>query len=761
MKQWIDPPQVTVPNDLLALVEGNALLAETLVRRGITDVPSARAFLDPDQYMPSSPYDLPDMTRAVTRVQQAIQANETICVWGDFDVDGQTSTSLLVSGLRTLGATVVYYIPHRERENHGVHLGKLNEFIDSGIQLLITCDTGITAHKAVDYANSRGVDVVITDHHQLPEALPSAYAVVNPQRLPADHPMHTLAGVGAAYKLMEALYHDAELDPDPLLDLVAMGLIADVVPLKGEARYLVQRGLAVLNRTERLGLKLLQERIGVTTIDEEVVAFQIAPRMNAVGRLDDANVVVEFLTTDDEVVAEALVNRLEGLNEQRKLLTEQVLQGAIQQIADNPQLLDAAVLVLAHERWHGGIIGIVANKLVEQYNRPVVLLRTGVDGLARGSARSVPGVNITQAIQSAAGILHSYGGHTMAAGLSLPTERIPDLRRALSKAVYEMREVVPETLTIDAYIPLSQANLALYETIRQLAPFGAGNPPLTLATCKVNVKTHKTIGQSNKHVRLTVEDEAGTLADLLWWHADPETLPPGRLDIAYSVGINEWQGERTAQLILVDFRPVDEAPQQYAHRTTVEIVDHRNLDLGTQMAELILLDNVLVWNEGDPIPGVNSLRRRDLHPAEALAIWTAPPDQQTLHQALNQVNPARIILFGVDPKCDSVQIFLKRFAGAIKHVLNAKGGCVQWDELAGVMAHRKETVQAGLDWMLARGHINIMDDNGERVCLAAGENISPGGATSTAKLASLLQETKAYRAYFRRADASVLLAPQR
>ena len=800
MKRWIEPSEVNIPSEVLNTVHGNQLIAGLLARRGIIDVES---FLDPEMYMPASPYDLPDMDKAVVRIERAISKNEQICIWGDFDVDGQTSTSLLVSALRGLGANVQYYIPHRLLEGHGIHIPRLEQLInDDGIQLLITCDTGIAAHEAIDFANSHNVDVIITDHHQLTPELPIAVAAVNPQRLPEDHPLRTLAGVGCAYKVIEALYmrvgRASELPR--FLDLVAMGLVADVVPLVDDTRYLVQKGLQSLRNTQRLGLKMMLEQAGVPLheITEETIGFTIGPRLNALGRLDDANVSVEILTTDDVERARTLAIRMEQLNEQRKLLSDQVFQAAQQQIEQNPKLLDYAALVLGNERWPGGVVGIVANRLVEVYNRPVILLVIEPNKLARGSARSIPGVDIAAAIASHADLLEGFGGHTMAAGLSLHPENLTEFRIALSRTVddildsTDVADRLPE-LPIDAFLSLDDVSLDFVEQLNQLAPFGAGNPLPVFATPRLTLKSHRFLGRSQKHVRLTVEDEQGNAQEVVWWRADMDLLPPGRFDLAYTMQINTYKDKRDVQLVFEDVRPVDEEPQEFAHRAEVEIVDYRHLNESQQLEKLQQLDSItqsrvgaqhdvpdklpkdpqpsvgaseahpmgrplLVWSEVEKPETVESVQRRDLTASQALAIWTIPPSSDLLRQALEIVNPATVYLFGINPKIDSVQAFLHRFAGLVKHVLNNKDGKTTIQVLGGGMAQREATIRAGLQWMAARGHINIVKDENGELELANSEAQSSDNTTdSTVKLATLLRETAAFRGHYLRSDAESII----
>ncbi|MDO8753525.1 MAG: single-stranded-DNA-specific exonuclease RecJ, partial [Anaerolineales bacterium] len=458
MIRWLDPHPVQIPASFADLGLP-PLIAQTLIRRGINSPEEAEAFLHPDK-TPSIPF--PNIEIAVEHINLAIRRSEMICVWGDFDVDGQTSTALLVQTLQSLGANVIYYIPIRGRESHGVHIETLKPIIDNGAKLIVTCDTGITAHEAVDYANSRGVDVVITDHHDLDRAstlrqaqggaslsvnLPNAVAIVNPKLLPKDHLLANLAGVGVAYKLAEALLDTRHLTPDTLLDLVALGLIADIALLKGETRSLAQKGIQALRETKRLGLKIIAELSGTNleTLTEETIGFTFAPRLNALGRLGDANPAVELLLTRDPARARVLAAQIEGLNAQRRLLTSQVYEAAEAQLRANPDLLTEPAIVLSHPNWPGGVVGIVANKLVDRYHKPAILLNESEDGIMRGSARSIEGLQITEAIATQKDILRSFGGHPMAAGMAFDADKLTEFRKGLGKAIEkQLGEIVRE-----------------------------------------------------------------------------------------------------------------------------------------------------------------------------------------------------------------------------------------------------------------------------------------------------------------------------
>jgi single-stranded-DNA-specific exonuclease len=741
------------------------LIIQTLARRGITDADAIRAFLDPSYYTPSAPLELPDMAQAVERIGAAIDRGERILVWGDFDVDGQTATALLVQALRGVGGKVDYYIPSRLLEGHGIDVPRLGSLLDEAISIVITCDTGIAAHDAVDYANGRNVDVVITDHHQLPEKLPAAHAVVNPQRLPEAHPARTLPGVGCAYLVMYTLYDQLGRVDEMImyLDLVALGIVADVAEQVKDTRYYLQLGLRQLRQTQRSGLQEVMRLAEVIPekADEEAIGFSIGPRLNALGRLADANDAVELLTTDDLERARILAGELERLNAERKMLTEQVYQAAQGQLDDNPQLLNEAVLVLSHSEWPGGIVGIVANRLVEQYKRPVILLRNS-GGQASGSARSVAGCNITAAIAAHSDLLDGYGGHTMAAGLRLPVENVAEFRRKLSQTVTRtLQEVdlMPDA-HVDAVVSLDELTLNLLDVISQMAPFGPGNPPLTLATEKLTLQNIRQLGRSGDHYRLTVADEQENTRQVVWWRADLERIPKGRFDLKHNLNYNYYKGERKLQITLVDILPVDEEPRSFTERADVEIIDHRSVAPEEKRRLLATYADGMIWAEGQ-VEIENARRRDQLKPAETLVVWSVPPGSDDFRIVMEGVNPSRIVFFAEDTTTDSVQLFLRRFGGVIKHVINAKSGCVSLDELCGVVGHRRATIRAGLNWLVARGNITFAENEKTIEIQTIGVGRKAEQQETTVRLTNLLRETAAYRAYFRKADIQSLIQTEK
>ena len=766
MTRWIDPPPVEIPASFADL-NLPPLIAQTLIRRGIDTPEAARTFLQPDT-IPPTPF--PDIEPAVERINEAIRRNEMICVWGDFDVDGQTSTTVLVQTLQALGANVVYYIPIRGKESHGVHIETLKPIIDNGAQLILTCDTGITAYEAIDYANSRGVDVVITDHHDLGPALPNAKAIVNPKLLGEEHILANLAGVGVAFKLAEALLTNNQfpitkpIAPNFLLDLVALGLIADVALLKGETRSLVQRGIQVLRNTARVGLRTMAELSGTSleSLTEETIGFTFAPRLNALGRLGDANPAVDLLLSHDPVRARVIATQIEGLNAQRRLLTNQVYEAAETQLRETPDLRNEPAIILVNANWPGGVVGIVANKLVERYRKPTILLNQSENGILRGSARSVEGLHITEAITTQKDLLLGFGGHPMAAGLALEAWKLPDFRKGLGKAIEaQLGRIVRQepTLQIDAWLKLDEIDLEFAESLEALAPFGARNPSLTLATHKVSLLSVAKIGKNREHLRLMVEDENGNIQSVLWWGGAGSELPEegSKFDIAYSLRASTFRGDKQVSLQFEEFKIVEEVPPEL-RKHKIEIVDYR-LESASSLAKLQEPDSAIqIWAEGaDKAKGRN---RFELQPAEELAVYTVPPSSVDLRAALEAVKPKKVYLFGISPDPEKPDAFLSRMAGLAKYVINQKGGKVSVGDLAVATGQREGAIRLGLEWLAAGGHVSIQRDASQgTVVLSQGNGESNQYLQRELYLAvkGILEETAAYRAHFRRAEAQSLM----
>jgi single-stranded-DNA-specific exonuclease len=768
--KWTEPAPVTVSRSLREAIGGHPLVAETLVRRGYATAEMARAFLDPNAYMPTASESLPGLEAAVERIEEALTCRELICVWGDFDVDGQTATTLLVSTLRDLGGEVIYHIPVRETESHGLRRPWLDRELAKGVRLLLTCDTGIDAHEAVSYAQSQGVDVVITDHHEPALLLPQARAIVNPHFLPPGHPLSALPGVGVAYKLAEALYVRAARPraAHALLDLVALGIVADVAVQQGDTRYLLQRGLQVLRRTQRLGLQELMRVAGVMAdqVDEETLGFALGPRLNAIGRLDDANIIVEFLTTNDLAQARTVASQLEALNARRKRVCDQVFAAAEARIERDPTLLEGSVLLLADATWPAGIIGIVANRLMEKYHRPTLLFAAPPGELARGSARSVPGCHITDAIATQESLVASFGGHAMAAGVAIDPERLESFRRGLDRVLASQitaggRE--PD-LEVHGYVALSELSLELVSDLQRLAPFGSGNPALVLAAQDVAITGRRPLGREAHHLRLTVEDAHHVERQMVWWNWRGADVPEGRVDIAFTARVQAFRGEVDVQLVWQSMRAAAGSEvqlQEPESRVELEVVDQRGCAdpraLLASLHERYLW--LTVWAEGQERKAVSGNHRLMLGPSETLVIWSCPPGVEVLRAGLRRVGPSRVILVGCGCAEETARGFLEQLAGLAKYSLKAKNGRIEPAQLAAVMGHREVTVKRGLALLEAQGLFSLAQ--ADDLALKLETRSWPDAKRAAAlreELLEVLAETLAYRRYFQRGDKDRLLA---
>jgi single-stranded-DNA-specific exonuclease len=780
--RWLEPEAVEIPASLAEEVGGHRLVAKTLVRRGIQTRDEARAFLDPCAYVPAPPTDLPGLDRALARLRHAIATREPVAIWGDFDADGQTATALLLESLRALGAAVSYHIPSRQ-QGHGLHEPSLERLIRRGatedagtrateplgdpVRLLLTCDTGITAYDAVARAHTLGTDVIITDHHVPGDRLPPALAVVNPHLLSAEHPMVPLTGVGVAYQLIRAL--DPSL-AEASLDLVALGTVADVGVLTDDNRYLVQRGLESLQRTDRPGLQAIYQSADLHPegITEEHIGFVLGPRLNALGRLADASHGVELLTTGDWTQARTLATEVEGLNARRQWLTRQVTEAALAQIERTPSLLsDSPVLVLSHPTWPGGVIGIVAGRLAERFGKPTALISAPPGQRARGSARSVPGVDLVRSLAECAEpanqppLLHSYGGHRAAAGFSLDSEKIPELRAALSRAIAAQAQTLPEpTLAIDAYVDLPDLTLDLVADTNRLAPFGQGNPPLILAVRNLRLLSATTIGRTGEHRRLTVEDAEDRTQTVFWWQGADWPLPRGRFDLALTLRATDYRGLRELQLEWLDAQEREPQAVEVHPAPDIDVLDYRGVsNTGAVLQELLTVGHWQVWAEGEEIPGLETRTRQTLEEGSRLAIWSLPPGPQELQAVLDRVAPVKVALFAHDPGLDLATDFLRKLAGMVRFVLRAREGEMDLETAAAKLGHRRSTVAAGLDTLAAQGSIQITDRQNDlwHLVRSAGPAEPEAVEVARARLEELLAESAAYRDYARRAPVQNLL----
>jgi len=718
-RTWQLAESVNPPDDLLRFLGDDTFLAQLLTRRGITSPETAREFLYSEMYPVTPPEELPDLSIARDRLLKAIEETEKIGVWGDFDVDGQTSTTLLVGSLNALGAETAFHIPVRHEENHGIKIPFLEKFLkEENIDLLLTCDTGITAHEAVNFAVEQGVEVIITDHHELPETLPAALACINPRCTPPGHPLHELVGAGCAYKLIESICEvlDKPEIAEAQLDLTALGTVADVGKLKDENRYIVQRGIEIIRQNQRVGLKaiLAAARVKAGTFNEENISFAIAPRMNSLGRLADAAPIVEMMTTDSEARASQMAIVLDGLNAQRKEKQNHIREEAFRMVENNPIWLESHALVLHNEDWEGGIVGIVANALVGRYGKPTFLLRGNRDGVCSGSARSVDGISIIEAIRALKPPLISGEGHPMAAGVSLKIEDIGAFRRGmhieLSKRYPE--GLPPLTLDLEMDLPFNSITMKFVENLERLAPFGAGNPKPIFFTRNVNVRSTILLGREKKHLKIILADEEEHHLEVIWWNSAEENLPEGKFNIAYTLQSSSFSGKVTVQALWIDSHQTTEQKPVPVEYVPLRVIDKRKQIIpAIQFIKWESDPDTLIWLEGNSIDPFNGVNRLNLNPAKTLVLYSRPPSQAILRSLLESTQPETIVIIGKDRKeLDAPQVFLNLLTGMTNFALNKQGGCLPVSRLAAASCHNDATIRKGIEFLAALGKLRVVGE---------------------------------------------------
>ena len=526
--------------------------ARLLFSRGIKDEDSLSRFLAPSLDDLHDPYLLHDMDKAVDRIRRAIEQGEFILVYGDYDADGMTSASILKETLEQLGAECLVYLPNRFTDGYGPNASVYKYFIEQqGISLIVTVDNGVAGHEAIDLAQSMGVDVIVTDHHSMPEVLPDAYAIVHPEHPKSDYPFKHLAGCGVAFKLACALLEEVQVE---LLDLVAIGTIADMVSLTDENRIMVQYGLEVLRNTQRLGLQELFEVAGISSSDltEETVGFQLAPRLNALGRLDDPNPAIDLLTGFDDEEVHEIALMIQNKNEERKEIVQAIYEEAKSLVDPNK-----SVQVLAKEGWNPGVLGIVAGRLLEELGQTVIVLNIE-DGRAKGSARSIEAVDIFEALDPHRELFIAFGGHAGAAGMTLEVEQLDALSEILETYVKDkgIDAKGKSKLYLDEELDLENLSLEAVKSYERLAPFGMDNQKPVFYIRDFQVENARSMGAGDSHLKLKISKGTANFEVVAFGQGAKATefAQTKQLELAVTLSVNQWNGQTTLQLMMVDAR---------------------------------------------------------------------------------------------------------------------------------------------------------------------------------------------------------------
>lgn len=541
------------------------IIAEVLLRRGIDQPEDMGQFLSPSlSYLPD-PNLLKGMEKAVKRLLQAEKRHEKILVYGDYDVDGISSTVILVQFFRQVGMQVFYHIPSRTQEGYGLNSEVISQYAQEGVSLLVTVDCGISNFEEINCAADFHIDTIITDHHEPPAKLPKAYAIINPKQDDCSYPEKNLAGVGVAFNLLvacrramrEAGMLSAEINLKRYLDMVALGTVADVVPLTGVNRILVKYGLEEIASAHRPGIEALltisrvDRSKGITARD---IAFKLAPRLNAAGRMDSVQDAMELLLTDDAAVADEQAYRLQQLNLQRRKVEEVIFEEVNNFMAHDRNYGGKHVTVLASTEWHEGVIGIVASKIAERYFQPTMLISVDKNGVGKASGRSIPGIHLLDMITRCSEHLHRFGGHQMAVGFSIDYSNLEVFRQALDNLVGEHMQThkLQQTLEIDGQLKLGDLSFQLIQDIAQLAPFGFGNPEPIFVAENLEVNRAAIVGKN--HLRLQVNDRSANVSAIGFNMGNRQVSIGDQINLAFIPQINTWNGNRSIQLNLKDIR---------------------------------------------------------------------------------------------------------------------------------------------------------------------------------------------------------------
>ncbi len=706
--------------------------------RGIKSEEAKREFLNPLEITLMHPNAFCDMPRAVERIVKAIDEKENILIYGDFDADGVTSTSVLVKTFSYLGGVVDYYIPDRDAEGHGLNSKALVKLLSQKKpKLIITVDNGISSVEEVRFINSFGRDVIITDHHEAPDEVPPAYAIINPKAMNALDEKLTplqieyltsLAGVGVAFKLAQGVLekYDKLAFSYDLLPFVTVGTIADLVPLIGENRYFVTKGLELIAKGKHYGLKRLLDHAGVNVdngLTAEQVAFTVAPRINASGRIESVDPAIKLLISDNKQEIELCIMQLDNLNKMRQQMVNDTFEEA-DEIWKNSKSRDNAV-VLANPNWHIGVIGIVASKFVEKYYKPSFIMTYSEDTkLYRCSARGVKELDLYDIISTISDKLEGFGGHKLAGGFTFSTEKasFDEVKKALNQTVDEMlngRKLKP-SLDIDLELSIDDIDISLIEEISKLEPFGMSNPSPTFVVNNLTLKEKKLMGSTKEHLKLIVEGPRGNI-DCVWWsRGDIPLLAGDKLDIAFAPQLNVYNGITSIQLVIKDVH--SEALVEEEEVTREKVYDHRKkTDILAQVNDYIkncgktvsvFVENKIISESLKPYVSIyNSVvNRLTAKKSDVLMFFDYPADDDILEKIMNVTGADYIHYMSYTPNIgNNYESMLKTFSGMIRYTCNNLNGDFNLERAASALGITNAAVETMLEMFEDSGMVKIID----------------------------------------------------
>ena len=708
MKIIVNNKDKKVPEELLNACGKNEVLAKVLYNRGIRDIKNLKMFTDSSYYIPYNELSFPPMIKACQMIKDALNDNEKIAVYGDYDVDGITATSVLVLGLKKLNADVVYHVPDRFSEGYGMNIGVVEKLHDEGVKTIVTCDCGISNFDEILRAKELGMKVILTDHHTIGEKIPEADVVINYKLLPEGHQVRNVSGCATAYFLIKALYSylDVPLE-DNYLDLVALSIISDVMPLRDESRYLFQKGFLELKNPKRVGLKALENIINIEDLSVEDIGFQLTPRLNAVGRMDTARTAVELFLTDDEEIANSLATEIDRFNTDRKNIQSEIYARAKEIVETEKK--NKKILVLYGENWHHGIIGIVAGKICEEYKRPCIILTMNENGDVVGSARSTEQLNIYETLNKFSEYLIKFGGHSQAAGLSLKFENLSKFTEALEKyADIYLAEDYEETVLVDYVLPFDMINEDLLESLKLGEPYGEAFLPPKFVTPKVKI-LRETINKGAHHF-MTLSDETKREIGTTLWNYGKDELCGKECTIIYDIYRDTYNGRNEIKIKIQNilFDNVEIVQNK------VKWIDRRNVDVSEVVKEFhgctIFYEGPLMFKP--PFPTVGSKYDEKV---STLVLYSLPKSNKILHELIDNTCPKCVVLnYSYIPKYDGLS-FQKMFMGSVKNIANNLDGKISLEEFSNIMQTDKDFIITYSKLLAEYGYLNFSLSDGEEL----------------------------------------------
>jgi len=727
-------------------------LAALAFKRGFDSLSELQNFIDLESYSPLDINDFPDIDKAADYILEYINQDKKILVYGDYDVDGITSTSILYAGFKKLSDKILYHIPDRFKEGYGLNKDVLARY-QNEIDLIVTCDCGISNHEEVNYAKDLGIDIVVTDHHDLPDLLPNADFVLSPRLLPRDHQGYWLPGAGMAYFLIKAVYRELEMlgHEEEFLDLLLLAIIADVVPLTGENRYLYKTGIEKLRNTDRIGLKLLYNILDINSqeINEKVMGFKIGPVLNSAGRIDKAEKGLKLLLAEDDIEAAGTAAELKEINQRRKEISQKIYLEAEKEMLDQ----ERKGLVYFNSEWHQGVIGIAAGRIAENFRVPAVLMTENKSsGLITGSARSVEGIDINKLISSCSELLEKHGGHAAAAGFSLKKDRLEKFKLRLQRLIDEemSKKKFVKSVEPELNLKISDIEDEFYQKMRLFAPFGEQNPEPLFYT-EARILSIRNISQG-KHKKLILADGESRITALWWWADEIEASLKHKA--AFKLSENIYQGRHSLQLEIEALEPLaaeDDKEKTASVKSNrfkqIEIIDFREKELEEIESGR---ENTVYFAESRHELGFYPLINREYQQrADELLLLTIPASQDILKEMLILSGAEKIIISGAVDEIKSVKEFINLVMGLIKYIINKKNGVFDINKASVFLSEEEITVKRGIEYLAAEGMLTYEYVSYHELLITKGGSPDKGLARLRLKqLQKLLKESASFRRFF-------------